>query len=162
MCGFTNIRVVDWLRLRPWALVKGSWSCKEVLPFLNRFIKYLVVGSSTALIYFGLLAILLEKFKLGSTLSITGAYATSVTFHFFANRHLTFKSGSSSLVPQIIRYSVMVVSNYLITLLVIFLFVDRMHFNTYVGASIALATTIVVGFFVARLWVFRGIENKNE
>src|SRR5579863_3869298 len=82
--------------------------------------RFLFVGGSAFLIYFALEFVLEETF-LRPFAALTIAYATSTAYHFFMNRHFTFRSTSvdGGVLNTLIRYLSVVLLNYAITLIVV-------------------------------------------
>jgi putative flippase GtrA len=114
-----------------------------------------VVGGGTAVIYAGLITVLVNYLRLDYRFGLTLAYITAVSFHFTANRYLTFRSYKSRLLTQILRYSMAAFVNYVITLVMVFVIVDKLHQDAYVGSLVSLFLTVVLGYFFARLWIFQ-------
>jgi putative flippase GtrA len=86
---------------------------------------------------------------------ISVSYIISIIFHFSANRYITFQSYDSSMMPQIFRYITMASFNYILTLVIVFISVEMLHLSPYVGAGIAVIFTVIIGFLLAKLWVFQ-------
>lgn len=124
-------------------------------------VSFLFVGGVTAFLYFGLLALFLEVIKLEYRLGVSIAYALAVTFHFFSNRHFTFRSGKGRVLPQVARYLVVAAVNYLLTLAVVYLAVSVLHSNAYVGVALSIITTVAIGYLGSKLWVFRHGDRIN-
>jgi putative flippase GtrA len=83
------------------------------------------------------------------------AYFVSTTFHYLANRHFTFGATDGRHRHQIVRYMVMWSINYMITMAVVGICVERFQLSAYVGVCISVAFTWFVGYFLARNWVFK-------
>jgi putative flippase GtrA len=123
--------------------------------FLLQFTRYLGVGGSTALLYFGLLFIAVQWLHLGHLWAVSISYACAISFHFLANKMITFESRDNNVWGEASRYLVVALFNYLITLAVVFLVVDFAHLSTYLGALLAIAVTLGVGYGFTKLWVFK-------
>src|SRR3990167_4517352 len=78
----------------------------------------LFVGLLSAAVNLGSFGILFNFFHLNYQIAISIAFVLAVIVHFTANRQLTFKPHTTQFFPQLQRYSVMLVTNYFITLLV--------------------------------------------
>jgi putative flippase GtrA len=125
-------------------------------------LSFLLVGGITAGLYFGLLALFLEVIRLDYKLGVSAAYLLAITFHFFSNRHLTFRSGHARIGPQVIRYLVVAFVNYLLTLAVVFVVVDGLRSNAYVGVMLSILCTVAFGYAASKIWVFRHREQSHE
>ena len=122
---------------------------------LRTFFFFLLVGGIAAVIYFGLLFSFLEIFRLDYRLGVSIAYITAVSFHFFANRYLTFRANQENTFQQIVRYLPMMVLNYLLTLVIVTVLVELLWVSPYIGGGVAIVVTVGLGFFISKVWVFR-------
>lgn len=122
---------------------------------MRHFVVFLIVGGTTALLYFSLLIVLLEVLRLEYLVGVSLAYIAAIMFHFLLNRHLTFKAADSALLRQGSRYAVMAMANYLLTLAIVFCVVEQLRWNAYVGAVAAIAVSVVFSYAVSKVWVFR-------
>jgi putative flippase GtrA len=98
--------------------------------------------------------------KWGYLSVVTLAFIFSTTFHFLANRSYTFNSHSRSIARQLFRYVVLIVINYLITILVVRYSVEILHFHPYLGVLMSTFLTVMVGYILSHFWVFneRGVD----
>lgn len=122
---------------------------------MRNFVAFLIVGGTTALLYFLLLIMLLEVLRLEYLIGVSLAYIAAIMFHFVLNRHLTFKATDSALLSQGSRYAVMATANYLLTLAIVFCVVEQLRFNAYIGAVTAIAVSASFTYAVSKVWVFR-------
>lgn len=121
----------------------------------NHFLKFGIVGFITATIYFLVMWLMESVMGMHYLLAITIAYVLSTAFHFFANRHFTFKVGNEEKFFQLIRYLVMWLINYILTMLIVIICVQQIHLSSYVGVCGSVIVTVFVGYFLSRNWVFR-------
>lgn len=119
------------------------------------------MGGITAVIYFGLLAIFLDIMSLDYRMGVSVAYITAVAFHFFANRRLTFSSRNERPFRQVVRYLLMVAFNYLLTVMLVTVSVEKLGLSPYMGAAVAIVVTTGLGFFISKVWVFRKESIKS-
>lgn len=117
-------------------------------------LSFLTVGALAALINFSSFSIFWGFLKLNYQLAISLSYVLSVIFHFTANRRFTFKSSNANFFPQISKYLIMVSINYLITMAVMYYVVTILSISPYIGSISAIATTVGIGYLLARFWVF--------
>jgi len=122
---------------------------------LFQFVKYLGVGGSTALVYFGFIFVTVELLKLRHFSAVSISYVFAITFHFLANKTFTFNSRNADVLREVLRYILVALVNYLITLLVVFIVVDWAGYSTYLGAALAIAITVGLGYGMTKFWVFR-------
>ena len=115
---------------------------------------FLCVGTISAIVNIGSFGILYNYFHLHYQISVTIAYFLSVLVHFTANRRFTFKNHTTHFIPQLQRYITMLITNYLITLSVVQIMVEILHFSPYIGIMSAIACTISISYFMSRFWIF--------
>lgn len=116
---------------------------------------YLFIGGLTGLIYFGFIALSVETLKLNYRFGFSIAYLMAVSFHFLANRKYTFTAVTGRLFPQMVRYSGVLMINYLITLGIVSFFVEKIGISPYFSAAISIVVTVGVGYLASKFWVFR-------
>ena len=129
------------------------------LSFFKPFIKYGIVGASTALIYFALMWILDVFFGFTYFIVITLAYLIATIFHFFLNKYFTFNVSEGFFYRQITRYFIILILNYVITLFIVTICVKIFHLSPYLGVCFSLLITMFLGFILGRYWIF---ESKKE
>lgn len=122
------------------------------------FLTFLVVGCFTALIYFLVFAFFWHLMGINYKSSVSIAYLVAVLFHFSTNRRLTFKAHGANLFRHMIKYMAMVILNYLVTLFIMYIIVEKLNLTPYVGIVIAIATNINSNFLMSRYWVFRAAK----
>jgi putative flippase GtrA len=116
--------------------------------------KFLLVGASSAIVYFLSFTLLWEFFHLNSKVAISTGYVLSVVVHFCGNRYFTFQAGQRHLKKQLPRYLVMIFINYLITLAVVHFVVNICLLSPYLGIAASIAATVMVGYFLSKFWIF--------
>lgn len=116
---------------------------------------YSIVGGLTALIYFGILALCLTGFNLNYLLAVSLGYLCSVCFHFFANRKFTFQVSHNNISSQLIRYLCLLITNYIITLGIVYVLVNNYEISTYLSVCLSIIVTLGTGFCFSKFWVFR-------
>lgn len=119
------------------------------------FIKFGAVGTITAALYFFVMWATVSLLAMNYIVAVTLSYATSTAFHFFANRHFTFKATGDQHKKQLLRYAVMWVINYLITIVVVSICVEKFLFSPYIGVCVSVCFTMFSGYGIARYWVFK-------
>lgn len=117
--------------------------------------KFGIVGAVTAAIYFFVMWVANSLIGLHYIVSITAAYFASTTFHFLANRHFTFSAIDESHRNQLLRYMVMWIVNYVITIVIVSLCVKHFGLSPYIGVCISVVVTVATGYLFSRFWVFR-------
>lgn len=119
------------------------------------FAKFGLVGATTAAIYFLVMWLADAILELPYIGAVSFANFVSTVFHFLANRHFTFAAAHGRHGSQIARYLLMWFINYLITIVVVALCVERFHLSPYIGVCVSVLFTMCVGYVLARYWVFK-------
>lgn len=127
----------------------------EISSHFLAFLKFGIVGAITAAIYFLVMWVADSMLGLSYIVAVSVAYFVSTAFHFLANRHFTFRSEGEQHGHQIIRYLVMWLLNYLITIVVVSVSVERFLLSPYIGVCISVVFTVFIGYVLARYWVFK-------
>ena len=122
---------------------------------LLAFVKFGLVGVTTALIYFLIMWLSDAVLRFPYRGSVSLAYLVSTVFHFLASRHFTFAAAPGRHRSQIARYLLMWFINYLITILVVGLCVERFYLSPYIGICVSVLFTMCVGYVLGRYWVFK-------
>ena len=118
------------------------------------FPRFLLVGASAAVLQFLALAFLLEKAGFDYKIAAALAFIMSVIFHFFANRYFTFDMGGPPRLGQVVRYLAIVFINLLLTVGVTTLSVEILRWGAYVGTALSIMSTVLIGYFGSKYWVF--------
>ena len=124
-------------------------------PHVHVFVKFGLVGATTAALYFFAMWVVGEIIGLPYIVAVSLAYLASTIFHFLANMHFTFGADSGRHDKQIMRYLKMWLINYLITILVVRFCVEKLHLSPYLGLCVSVPITMCVGYFLGRFWLFK-------
>lgn len=117
-------------------------------------IPFLTVGATAAFINLVAFTLFWKMVHFDYSISISIAFVLSVAFHFTANRYFTFKSQATRVSSQFPRYAAMVLANYAITMVIMHLVVENLHFSPWLGIFISIATTVGISYSLSRYWVF--------
>lgn len=123
------------------------------LDFRTLFI-FLIVGALTALIYFTSFAFLWNLNHINYKIAVSISYTLAVVFQFTANFKFTFESDNCCLFKKIMRYLAVILINYFITLGVVHVAVENLLLSPYIGIVFSVGITVVVGYLLARFWIF--------
>jgi putative flippase GtrA len=128
------------------------------------FITFLTVGIGTTTVYLCLFAFLWKFLHLHHLIAVTIAFLASATFQFFTNRKVTFKIKSQQLLPQLVKYSILLITNYLISIGVLQLVIWAGG-PLFLGLILGIGLTSIIGYLVFKYWVFQpeafNLENTN-
>jgi putative flippase GtrA len=119
--------------------------------FGKQFLVFVVGGLLTAVLDIGTMAMLLHKGTSVSTATSSG-FALGLAANYFFHARLTFDSQTSR--GSILRFLTVVLANYLITL--VFVFVGKLVLSSpTVGKVISLPFIAANGFLLSKYWAFR-------
>jgi putative flippase GtrA len=117
--------------------------------------KFGMVGIATFGINFGAFSIFYGVLQHQYAIAASLAYAVTVVCHFLLNRFFTFGAGGQALSHNAPRYGLMLLLNYLITLLAQWFTVEVLRLSPYLGVVVATIGTAVTSFFLMKHFVFR-------
>jgi putative flippase GtrA len=126
------------------------------------FAKFGLVGVTTAAIYFFIMWLAETVFRLPYILAVSLAYFLSTLFHFLANKNFTFAANhvQQKKMTHIFGYLLVLFINYLITILIVALCVEKFHFSSYIGVFISVLFTMCVSYIGCYL-VFKPKEEMS-
>lgn len=115
---------------------------------------FLFVGIVSLAVNVGSFTIFWRVLKIDYRIAVSLAYVLSVIVHFYLNRSLTFKIQGKPTHQQFIKYLMMIAINYFMTLLVMYLVVEKIHWSPYIGILAAIGATVGISYLLLRYWVF--------
>lgn len=121
---------------------------------VRQFLLFLCVGIASYFVYMGTLYITNDLLVFPRTLCVTLGYITTVSFHFFTNRYLTFSAHRQPLLPQLLRQMWFIVGSYFLTLVLVYLFVDKLKWSLYTATTITVIISSVVNYLLLKYWIF--------
>ncbi len=127
----------------------------EIVSHIHAFAKFGIVGAVTAAIYFLIMWVANSMLGLNYIVAVSVAYFCSTAFHFLANRHFTFRASKEQRGQQVMRYLVMWILNYLITIVITSVCVERFSLSPYIGVCVSVVFTMCTGYVLARYWIFK-------
>lgn len=114
----------------------------------------MIIGSTTALIYFSSIFLFKNIIKLSDNIALTIGYFISIIYHFTMNKFLVFKEKSIDKVKiQFPLYIILVIINYIINLVIVNI-LNIFSINIYIGVSLATLVTLLNTFFVMNKIIF--------
>jgi putative flippase GtrA len=116
--------------------------------------RFLLVGAASAGTQFGVL-FLFDVCAFSINRSISASYVASVLVHFLGNKYFTFRSVSNVDAIEVLRYLSVALINYLITICIVWFFIEMLDSNKYIATMASISTTVGIGFLLSKLWVFK-------
>jgi putative flippase GtrA len=130
---------------------------KTILEYNNSFVMFLMVGCLTAGTYLSLFIVLSKAFHGNYQIAVSISYIVSVILHFSANRKFTFKKQTNLLSHQLPRYLILLVVNYLITLVFMHITVEVFFFTPLIGLVLTIGTTCMLSYLISKFWIFQAV-----
>ena len=128
------------------------------IEILFQFIKFGIVGvmntCSSWVIYYPLIFL-----HVNYIVATTIAYILSSILGYCLNHKWVFKSNIYDS-KSVLKYYIVYGSSYVINITCMWLFVDVLHFSTYLAPILTLCVTVPYNFIFNRLWVFTQKENQ--
>ena len=134
------------------ALVKSTY--QFVLSNKISIALFLLVGTLAAVVNFAAFSFLWQIIGCNYQVAVSIAYVLSVAVHFFANRRFTFRRHDLNPWQQMPKYLVMILINYIATMLTVHIVVEELHLSPYLGLVAAIGSTVWIGYVLLRFWVF--------
>ena len=116
--------------------------------------RFLLVGGSTALLYFGLTFILVERLGLQITLSSTAAYILSICYNYLLHYHWTFSTKAAHGFV-VVKYALTCFGGILINALVMHFGLTLLSVHYMVVQIFAAALMVCWSLAISALWVFK-------
>jgi putative flippase GtrA len=128
---------------------------KFILSNRDSIIRFIAVGLLNAIFYFCLFTIFWKGLNINYNIAITIAYAIAIVSYFFLTRHFTFASNNNPIKNQVLRFIVLLVLNYFITLAIVHNTVKILLLSPNLGVLFAIATTTISSYLIGKFWVFQ-------
>lgn len=113
-----------------------------------------LIGIATFVLNYSFVWLFYGFIALDYRLAVTLAYIITVIVHFTLNRIFTYKAEGYPLMGQWVKYAMMLVINYLITLSVCIITVEIFKLNPYFGIIFAAGITMFSSFLFMKYFVF--------
>jgi putative flippase GtrA len=122
-------------------------------------LRFAVVGVLTAVIHYGVLAILVQWAGWNSTLASSLGFAMAVGFNYLMHYHWTF-SAEPGIHPvphgrALLRYALMISGGFLINGALMFTATELWTWHYLLAQALALAVVVAWNFLLASRWVYR-------
>ncbi len=125
---------------------------------LKQFIRYLIVGSSSFILDISLLYLLTEIVGLRPTFSLVFSQIIVIIYNFSLNRFWTFKS-TGQLNKQMILYLLLVVFNYFLGLLIMYIGNEIFKINYLLIRVVNIALITLWNFLIYKYIIYKDKNN---
>lgn len=119
------------------------------------FIYYVIIGFTTAGLYFCSFVVFFRFVHLHYIIAISIAYLISLVFNFTANRFITFSLHRKQWHLQLIKYLCIAFFNYLVSLATAHVVVENLNLSPYFGTIVAIGMTVMSGYLFSKYWIYR-------
>ena len=126
----------------------------RIKSYIYPSLKYGLVGSISACIYFSAIWMLYTNLNYHYLFSIGLAYFLCNIFHFFANKKFTFKNSKDISFELVYKYIFLIIINNLFTLLIVLFTKEYLYISPYFGALISIGITFMIGYLVSSKFIF--------
>ncbi len=123
------------------------------LEILRQFVRFNIVGVLNTLLTYGIYSGLVYL-GVHHLAAVVIEYAFGIVFSYLLNKRFTFAvrgGGSGMFGRMLLAY----IPTLLLNALLLWLLVDRLHWNKYVGQAVALGFVSVLSFIAQKVFVFR-------
>lgn len=131
-------------------------------PHARQFVKFVLVGSTTTVIYLGLLFVLLQDpfgIRIIYPVAVTLAFIPATLNSYFFNRRWTFRAGPHRH-EMLVKFFTIQSASFIINLTVIAFLIEQMGFETqnqkFIAAIIGNGFVVATNFLGNKFWTFRG------
>ena len=116
--------------------------------FIEKFLKFCIVGGSGVIIDFGITFVCKELLKLNKYAANALGFICAATSNYILNRTWTFASTNPHIAEQYLRFIGISVMGLLINNAAIYLFNDRLKLNFYFSKLLAIGIVTFWNFFM--------------
>ena len=122
--------------------------------FIEKFLKFGVVGFSGIFIDFGVTYILKEKLRFHKYVANSLGFVAATISNYLLNRYWTFNTGQSAQFLQFGKFLGIAIIGLVFNNLIIYILNDRLKFNFYVSKAFAICIVSIWNFFGNYLYTF--------
>jgi putative flippase GtrA len=125
-----------------------------------RFMRFVTVGASVAVIDCTGVALFSRFFP--PLVAVTIAYFIAVCCHYLANKFWVFRCRRSDYLKQLFSYGIVIVNNWLITVIVVSVCLSTFTSNVVIAKICAIPCATMCNFLLMQLVVFRPHRPTKE
>ena len=119
-----------------------------------QLIRFGIVGVATFVLNFSLVFLFYGKVSLDYRIAVTCAYVITLGVHFLLNRSFTYRRVDGGVGPDTVKYGILLIANYLITLSITSATVELLGLTPYFGIVLSALATAVSSFLLMKHFVF--------
>jgi putative flippase GtrA len=122
--------------------------------FINKFLKFGVVGASGMLVDFGFTFLLKEKFLVQKYVANAVGFTMAVISNYILNRWWTFESMNNQVIREFSSFALVAVIGLGINTLILWMLVSKVKFKFYFSKLIAIAVVTFWNFSANYFFIF--------
>ena len=122
--------------------------------FIEKFLKFGVVGFSGIIVDFGITYLLKEKLRIHKYIANSTGFVMATISNYLLNRYWTFNTGDSAQISQFGKFFGIAIVGLALNNLIIYLLNDKLKINFYISKAIAVAIVSLWNFFGNYLYTF--------
>ena len=119
---------------------------------MKKIIIFLFVGCSSALVDIGALYLFSKIFLLDNILSISISFFLGLIFNYLCHTYITF--GAKATKKNIMRYLLVVLFNYIVSLLSVNLLI-LIGIDIVIARTITLPIIAVITYYLSSVWIYK-------
>lgn len=120
--------------------------------------RYLVFGALTTIVNIAIFILFSKMFNLSTTISNIIAWIIAVLFAYITNKIWVFKAKKDSfkeLFFEIVYFFLARVFTLVLETIILVIFIDKFHFNSFIMKIISNIIVIIVNFILSKILIFK-------
>ena len=122
---------------------------------INVLLKFSLIGIIGVVINFLITSLLKEYLKVNKYVSNSFGYLIAISFNFLANKFFTFKSDSSEIYDEVIKFIIVTSIGILINHIVVYLLTEKKNMNFYFSKIAAVIVVFIWNFTLHSIFTFK-------
>lgn len=127
----------------------------KTFSIILQFLTYVIGGGASTIIDIVIVAGLI-CIQITDLTAVTAGFLCGLIINYAYHARITFRSKIS--MPTIVKYLVVVIINYCLTLFIVFYARDTYSYNVIIGKIISTPFIAINGYILAKFWIF----NKED
>lgn len=119
---------------------------------MRKIFVFLLVGGGSAIIDIGTLYVLAKILLINNSLSISIAFFCGLIFNYFCHTYFTFNKSANT--GNLVKYLIVVLVNYLVTISLIQL-LQILSIDIVIAKVITLPIVAIITFLLSNKWVYK-------
>ena len=122
---------------------------------INVLLKFSLIGIIGVVINFLITFLLKEYLKVNKYVSNSFGYLIAISFNFLANKFFTFKSDSSEIYNEVIKFIIVTSIGILINHIIVYLLTEKKNMNFYFSKIAAVIVVFIWNFTLHSIFTFK-------